>query len=132
MSSPARWLRLPLSEHAHSVHRAPPITLGIATSRIHGRFVQLMPNEQIVEVVEFETTDPALRGEMTITITLADADGGYRPACGRPTTRLAGGRRSRSCPRSSSRARTRARSLAVQGSWVNSPRSSGQSNSGSS
>jgi hypothetical protein len=25
---------------------------------------------------EFETTDPALRGEMTITITLADADGG--------------------------------------------------------
>jgi activator of Hsp90 ATPase-like protein len=28
------------------------------------------------DVVEFETTDPALRGEMTITITLADADGG--------------------------------------------------------
>ena len=26
--------------------------------------------------IEFETTDPALRGEMTITITLADADGG--------------------------------------------------------
>ncbi len=35
-----------------------------------------MPNERIVEVVEFETADPALRGEMTITITLADADGG--------------------------------------------------------
>src|SRR5215831_9973277 len=28
------------------------------------------------EVVEFETTNPALRGEMTITTTLADADGG--------------------------------------------------------
>jgi Activator of Hsp90 ATPase homolog 1-like protein len=27
-------------------------------------------------VDEFETTDPALRGEMTITITLADVDGG--------------------------------------------------------
>ena len=27
-------------------------------------------------MVEFETTDPALRGEMTITYTLADADGG--------------------------------------------------------
>ncbi len=26
--------------------------------------------------VEFETTDPALHGEMTITISLADADGG--------------------------------------------------------
>ena len=27
-------------------------------------------------MVEFETTDPALQGEMTITYTLADADGG--------------------------------------------------------
>jgi uncharacterized protein YndB with AHSA1/START domain len=38
--------------------------------------VKLVPNEQIVEVDEFETTDPALRGEMTITINLADGDGG--------------------------------------------------------
>jgi uncharacterized protein YndB with AHSA1/START domain len=38
--------------------------------------VKLVPNERVVEVVEFETADPALRGEMTITITLADADGG--------------------------------------------------------
>jgi uncharacterized protein YndB with AHSA1/START domain len=38
--------------------------------------VKLVPNEQVVEVVEFETKDPALRGEMTITITLADTDGG--------------------------------------------------------
>jgi hypothetical protein len=30
----------------------------------------------VVEVIEFETTDPALRGEMTITITLTDAGGG--------------------------------------------------------
>ena len=42
----------------------------------HGRFVKLVPNEQVVEVVEFETDDPALQGEMTITFTLADADGG--------------------------------------------------------
>ena len=46
------------------------------TDTYHGRFVELVPNERIVEVVEFETADPALRGEMTITITLADADGG--------------------------------------------------------
>jgi uncharacterized protein YndB with AHSA1/START domain len=46
------------------------------TDTYHGRFVKLVPNERIVEVVEFETADPALRGEMTITITLADADGG--------------------------------------------------------
>ena len=46
------------------------------TDTYHGRFVKLVPNEQIVEVDEFETNDPALRGEMTIAITLADADGG--------------------------------------------------------
>ena len=46
------------------------------TDTHHGRFVKLVPNEQVVEVVEFETSDPALQGEMTITFTLADADGG--------------------------------------------------------
>jgi uncharacterized protein YndB with AHSA1/START domain len=46
------------------------------TDTFHGRFVKLVTNEQVVEVVEFETTDPALRGEMTITITLVEADGG--------------------------------------------------------
>ncbi len=46
------------------------------TDTFHGRFVKLVPNEQVVEVVEFETTDPALRGEMRIPYTLADADGG--------------------------------------------------------
>jgi uncharacterized protein YndB with AHSA1/START domain len=46
------------------------------TDTYHGRFVKLVPNEQVIEVDEFETTDPMMRGEMTITITLADADGG--------------------------------------------------------
>jgi len=46
------------------------------TDTYHGHFVKLAPNEQVVEVVEFETADPAQRGEMTITITLSDADGG--------------------------------------------------------
>jgi uncharacterized protein YndB with AHSA1/START domain len=46
------------------------------TDTYHGRFVKLVPNEQVIEVDEFETTDPQLRGEMTITISLADADGG--------------------------------------------------------
>jgi len=46
------------------------------TDTYHGRFLKLVTNEQVVEVVEFETTDPELRGEMTITISLADADGG--------------------------------------------------------
>jgi uncharacterized protein YndB with AHSA1/START domain len=45
------------------------------TDTYHGRFVELVPNERVVEVEEFETSDPDLRGEMTITITLADANG---------------------------------------------------------
>jgi uncharacterized protein YndB with AHSA1/START domain len=46
------------------------------TDTYHGHFVTLVPDEQVVEVLEFETTDPALRGEMTMTTTLVDADGG--------------------------------------------------------
>lgn len=46
------------------------------TDTYHGRFVKLVPDEQVVEVVEFETADPSLQGEMTITTTLTDADGG--------------------------------------------------------
>jgi uncharacterized protein YndB with AHSA1/START domain len=46
------------------------------TDTYRGRFVRLVPNELVVEVDEFETDDPALRGEMTITIILADAEGG--------------------------------------------------------
>ena len=46
------------------------------TDMYHGRFIKLVPDEEVVEVVEFETADPALQGEMTITISLAEADGG--------------------------------------------------------
>jgi hypothetical protein len=89
----------------------------VRTDTFPGHFVKLVTNEQVVEVVEFETPDPALRGEMTIMIALADADGGpeilavhdglpaYRP----PTTRPAGGRHSGNSRRSSRRARLDAR-----------------------
>lgn len=40
-----------------------------------GRFVRLVPGELVVEVDEFETGDLALRGEMTSTISLSDAEG---------------------------------------------------------
>jgi len=46
------------------------------TDTYHGRFLRLVPDREVVEAVEFETQDPALQGEMTITISLADADGG--------------------------------------------------------
>ena len=46
------------------------------TDTYHGHFVKLVPNEQVVEVMEFETDDAAMRGEMTVTFTLTDADSG--------------------------------------------------------
>jgi uncharacterized protein YndB with AHSA1/START domain len=46
------------------------------TDTYHGRFVTLVPNEQVVEVLEFETADPELCGEMTMTTTLTEAAGG--------------------------------------------------------
>ena len=46
------------------------------TDTYHGRFVKLVPNQTIVETVEFETDDPAMHGQMQITTTLADAEGG--------------------------------------------------------
>jgi uncharacterized protein YndB with AHSA1/START domain len=45
------------------------------TDTFHGRFLKLVPDEQVVEVVEFETDTPALRGEMTITFALLDREG---------------------------------------------------------
>ena len=79
------------------------------TDTYHGRFVKLLRNEQVIEVDEFETDDPALCGEMTITITLTDARGGLiswlcmrdcRGACRPPIMRPAGGWHSRSSRRS--------------------------------
>src|SRR3712207_1284363 len=46
------------------------------TDTYHGHFVTLVPYERVVEVMEFETADPALRGEMTVTFTLTEVDGG--------------------------------------------------------
>ncbi|MDT7710713.1 MAG: hypothetical protein QOG20_6320 [Pseudonocardiales bacterium] len=46
------------------------------TDTYHGRFVKLVPDEQVVEEFEFETAEPGLRGTMTMTTTLTDADGG--------------------------------------------------------
>ncbi|HVU10198.1 MAG TPA: SRPBCC family protein [Phototrophicaceae bacterium] len=46
------------------------------TDTFTGRFVQLIPDEKIVEVIEFESPDPRFVGHMTMTTTLRDVDGG--------------------------------------------------------
>src|SRR5918994_885870 len=56
-----------------------PTTAGKTTPQtdsFHGRFVRLVPDTEVVQTVEFETDDPTMQGEMTITYTLAAVDGG--------------------------------------------------------
>jgi uncharacterized protein YndB with AHSA1/START domain len=46
------------------------------TDTYRGRFVTLVANQAVVEVVEFETDEAGLRGTMTMTTTLTDARDG--------------------------------------------------------
>jgi uncharacterized protein YndB with AHSA1/START domain len=46
------------------------------TDTYHGHFARLVPDEQVVEVLEFESADPALGGTMTMTTTLTDNEDG--------------------------------------------------------
>jgi uncharacterized protein YndB with AHSA1/START domain len=46
------------------------------TDTYHGYFEKLIPDEEVVEVLEFEAEDPNLRGEMKITTRLSEAGGG--------------------------------------------------------
>ncbi|HEX4554597.1 MAG TPA: SRPBCC family protein [Xanthobacteraceae bacterium] len=48
------------------------------TDTFQGRFVELVPDEKIVEVVTFESHDPGFAGDMKITTLLADASEGTR------------------------------------------------------
>ncbi len=45
-----------------------------ATDTVEGTFVELIPNQKIVWVTEFESGQPEFAGAMRITWTLADAD----------------------------------------------------------
>jgi uncharacterized protein YndB with AHSA1/START domain len=46
------------------------------TDTYHGTFVALVPDERVVQVLEFETDDELMRGEMTVSFTLTAVDGG--------------------------------------------------------
>ncbi len=47
-----------------------------STDTYRGRFLELVPDERVVEAVEFDTGQAAMRGEMRITTTLTDAEDG--------------------------------------------------------
>lgn len=56
-----------------------PTTTGKTTPQtdtFHGRFERLVPDTEVVQVVEFESEDPSMQGEMTITYRLSDVDDG--------------------------------------------------------
>ena len=67
-----------------------------ATDTYKGRFARLVADRLVVEAIEFETADPELVGEMTVTTTLRRAERGtdvvvlhqgLPRACPRPTTK---------------------------------------------
>ena len=42
----------------------------------HGRFLELSPDARVVQAIEFETDDPGMRGEMTVSYALTPVEGG--------------------------------------------------------
>ena len=46
------------------------------TDTFRGRFLELIPDQKIVEIVTFESWDPQFAGELRITTTLSDTDHG--------------------------------------------------------
>ena len=44
--------------------------------RFTARFVELTPPKGIVQAIAFDSVDPAFAGEMTMVVTLEEADGG--------------------------------------------------------
>jgi len=57
-------------------HHSPGGKTSTDTDTFQGRFVQLVPDEKIVEAIAFESQVPGFAGEMKMTTRLADAEGG--------------------------------------------------------
>ena len=57
-------------------HHSPGGKTSKDADTFQGRFVELVPDEKIVEAIEFESHDPGFAGEMKMTTRLADAEDG--------------------------------------------------------
>jgi hypothetical protein len=62
--------RRSVSDLTHLRRMGKPASHRHTPTPTHGRFATLVPNEQVVEVLEFETADSALQATITITTTL--------------------------------------------------------------
>jgi uncharacterized protein YndB with AHSA1/START domain len=49
---------------------------GEGVDTFQGRFLELVPDEKIVEAIEFESHDPGFEGEMRVTTSFAETDAG--------------------------------------------------------
>lgn len=65
--------------YEHPDHSAPGKTAE-HSDVVRGRFLELVPNARIVQLVEFESEDPAFAGEMKMTWTLTAVPGGTNVA----------------------------------------------------
>lgn len=65
-------MSLTYKDPAHS----PPGKSSADTDTFESRFLELLPNERIVEVVAFESPDPNFAGEMKLTTSLREAGDG--------------------------------------------------------
>jgi uncharacterized protein YndB with AHSA1/START domain len=68
------WFRISLTYRDPA--RSPNGKTSDDTDTFHGRFIELVPFEKIVELIEFEASDGRFSGAMTMITSLADADGG--------------------------------------------------------
>ncbi|QRY49545.1 SRPBCC family protein [Mycolicibacterium septicum] len=62
-----------------SLHYDSPDAVGKSsahTDTYHGHFVELVPDERVVEAIEFESDDPTVAGVMTMTTTLRESGDG--------------------------------------------------------
>jgi hypothetical protein len=73
----ARGWQLPHVAHLHRPAALPPAgKTSDDTDTFEGSFLELVPNEKIVELIRFESPDPDFAGEMRMTTSLADAGHG--------------------------------------------------------
>jgi uncharacterized protein YndB with AHSA1/START domain len=70
---PGGRFRVSLTYHDESAGKT-----GAHTDTYHGVFRELVPNERVVQTMEFETSRPEMQGTMTITFALMDDLGGTR------------------------------------------------------
>lgn len=59
-----------------ALERSPGGKTSEHTDTFQGQFIELVPHQKIVELIEFESPDPAFAGEMKMTTTFAESAAG--------------------------------------------------------